>query len=157
MAELSDLLATKIYHSKREIHDCVDTGDDLSLTTTEVLYPCDCAGRNYLSGEALWDDTTSIFSNGILDSALLVKWSFTAEASVPGRKITINIVIPDAGGDIPIETIDYFIDTQNVDQAFGNSRQYYNGPEALAAGFKVTIVGDGAFTLKGRSISVVVV
>jgi hypothetical protein len=154
---IDDYLEDNIVHAKRQVHDCVDTGADLAVSTTEILYPCDCATRDYKSGDPLWDNTTSIFKNGIQDSVILVKWSFTSQSTVPGRKMTIKIVIPDPAGDIPIETVDYFIDTQNQDEFFGNSRQYYNGPEALLYGFKITIVGDGSFTLKDRSISIAVV
>jgi len=157
MPELSDILANNIIHSKRQVHDCVDTGADLALSTTEVPFPCNFAQREYKSGDPLWDVPTSIFSNGIQDSVILAKWSFTARSTSSGRKMTITVVIPDPAGDIPIEAVDYFIDTHNVDEFFGNSRQYYNGPEALLYGFKITIVGDGAFTLKARSVSIAVV
>lgn len=154
---LINYLENEIVHAKRQVHDCVDTGATLGVTTTEIDFPCDCVGREYKSGDPLWDKLTSKFSDGIQDSVILVKWSFTAQSSVPSRKMTINIVIPDPAGDIPIETVDYFIDTQNVDEFFGNSRQYYNGPEALLYGFKISIVGDGNFDLKARSISIAVV
>lgn len=157
MPSLEEYLENNIVHAKRQVHDCVDTGATLGVTTSEIPFPCDCVTRDYKSGDPLWDNTTSVFKNGIQDSVLLVKWSFTAQSTVPGRKMTINIVIPDPGGDIPIETIDYFIDTQNQDEFFGNSRQYYNGPEALLYGFKISIVGDGNFDLKARSVSIAVV
>ena len=157
MPNFTDYIAENAVATKRIIHDCVDTGADLSLTTTEVTYPCDCAGYEYKSTDlSLWDNTTGIFSDSILDSLINIKWTFIAESAQQGRKISVRVVIPDPAGEVAVYAKDYFIDTQNVEQTFSNSTIFYNASQALAYGFKFYIVGDGAFTLKYRSILAVV-
>ena len=158
MAELEDVLGANIIPGKRAVHDCGDTGTTQVLaTTTEVIYPVDCVTRDYKSGADLWDKATSIITDTVQDSVFMIKWQFTAQSAQAGRKITFRIVIPDAGGDIPVFSTDYFIDTQNVDQTFSNSTVAYNGPEADADGLKVTIEADGSTDLKARSIFVAVI
>jgi hypothetical protein len=158
MAELDDVLAENIIPAKRTIHDVHDTGATWALTLagSPYLFDVDGVGRDYKSGASLWDNSDSTFHDTIGDSALLVKWGFVAEGS-QNTEINFLIVIPDGGGDIPVFTVDYVIESGATPQPFGNSTTLYNGVDsALANGFQVYISVNGDVDVTTRSIQIIV-
>ena len=154
MPTITDVLNNNIIHAKRQIHDAVDTGADLTLLSgVTIPYPVDAAGREYKSGDVIWDKLTSEFTDSILDSVIMVKWDFVLNCSQISKILHMAIVIPDPGGDIPVYDRDYDIGSQNnTDLRFSNSTVLYNAAEALASGFRIDITPDNDMTLKARSV-----
>jgi hypothetical protein len=155
MPELADVLATNLFNRKVHIHDTADEGLTLQLDSgVEVIYPCSpVSGFEVKSDGALWDYTTGKFndSTGVLFQSINVKWSFVINVG-NAQSVTLNIVIPDAGGDIPVYQKVYTL--ASGDNALSNTTMFYLGAEALVAGFEVTLTPSVNMDIKARSILV---
>jgi hypothetical protein len=157
MAELTDILGSNLFERKVHLHTINDAGATLQLDSgVEVTYPCDPSGGfERKSNGDLWDNTNGLFSPGegaVVDSRLDVKWSFTINVG-NAQSITLNIVIPDAGGDIPVYSKTYVL--ASGDNDLSNSTIFYNGPEALVAKFKLTLTPSVNMDIKARSLLVI--
>jgi len=157
MAELSDLLETKIYHSKRQIHDCVDTGATIAMSSgVEIQYPCNCVSRDYKSGDALWFNATALIKDSIDDNEMKVKFKLTMNGPI-NTICVLKIIVPHPTfGDILIDSQDLVFYKNNIDINFTSFTLLYNGTDSEASqyGFKVTLTPGAAVDLKARSILV---
>lgn len=155
MSELSAILSTKIYPIKKLIHDCVDTGSDLSLSSgVEIDFPCDCASRDYTSGVDLWNSATSIIKDSIDDNEIKCKFKLTLNGSA-NDICAIKVVVPHPTfGDIEVDYQELVLYKNNTDTLFTVFSLLYNGTdsEAVDYGFKVTLIPSANMTLKARSV-----
>jgi hypothetical protein len=158
--ELTNILETKFIPTKKAIHDCVDTGNDLVLTSgIEVDYPVDCVGRDYKStATSLWDGLNSIIKDTIDNTEIRVKFKMILNGAV-NDICTIRIYVPHPTlGNIEIDSQDMVLYKNNIDTVFTRFTLLYNGTDSEAKdyGFKVTLTPSGNMTLKSRSILVTV-
>lgn len=155
---LQDILENNAIPTQKAIHDCVDTGNDLALLTgVEILFPCDCAERDYKNAGDKWNKTTSIIKDSIDNNAIFAKIKTTLNGAV-NTVVTINVVVPHPTlGDILVDSQDIIIDKNNIDRNKTTFLLLYNGTdsEATQYGFELRIVADGDVVLKDRSVLVV--
>jgi len=156
--ELANILETDFIPAKNCIHDCVDTGNDLVLTSgVEVELPIDCALRDYKSTTTtLWDGVNSIVKDTIDNTELRVKIKMTLNGAV-NDICTIKCVVPHPTfGDIDVDTQDIVLYKNNIDTNITRFFMLYNGTDSEAKdyGFKFTITPSGNMYLKARSILV---
>jgi hypothetical protein len=155
---LQDILEENALPIQKAIHDCVDTGADFALLAgIEVLFPCDCALRDYSNNGNKWDKATSIIKDSIDNNAIFAKIKTTLNGAV-NTIVTINVVVPHPTfGDILVDSQDIVIDKNNIDRNKTTFLLLYNGTdsEATQYGFEVRIVADAGTVLKDRSILVV--
>lgn len=155
MPELEDILEQNAIPLMRRIHDCVDTGGSLSLSGgVEVLFPIDCALRDYNSAGALWDKVTSIITDSIDNNEIKVKLRLVLNGPINSTCV-IKVVVPHPTfGDIEVDNQEIVLYRNNTDVAFTAFTLLYNGidSEATTYGFKVTLIPTSSMTLKSRSI-----
>ena len=155
---IQDLFRAVFIPSKNCIHDCIDTGNDLALSSgVEVDLPIDCVGRNYKSTTTeLWNGVNSIVKDTINNTEIRVKIKMTLNGAV-NDICTIKCVVPHPTlGDIPVDEQDIVLYKNNVDTPITRFFMLYNGADSEAKdyGFKFTITPTGNMTLKDRSILV---
>jgi len=156
--ELSDILENDFIPAKNAIHDCVDTGATLTLSSgVEVDFPCDCGARNYKSTTTtLYIPASSIVKDTINNTELRVKIKMTLNGA-SNDILVIKCFVPHPTlGDIPIDEQDVVLYKNNVDTNITRFFMLYNGTDSEAKdyGFKFTITPSGAMDLKARSILV---
>ena len=144
--------------TKRILHDCVDTGNDLVLLSgVEVDLPVDCGSRDYKSTTTeLWNPLTSLVKDTINESEIRVKIKMTLNGAV-NSICTIKCIVPHPTfGDILIDEQDIVLYKNNIDTNITRFFMLYNGidSEAKDYGFKFTLTPTADTTLKGRSILV---
>ena len=160
MGLFRDYIKTTAVPVKRFIHDCVDTGADLTLTDgVEIDFPCDCVGRDYkVDGKDLWNSATSLIKDEIDDSAILSEFNLTVNGAI-NTEVHIRIYIPNVPlGDIPVKTLIRRVQRNNIDEPIHFATLLYDAidSDAKTYGFKVKISAVGAnLTLKARSILLV--
>jgi hypothetical protein len=156
--DIRDCLEHNAIPSMRLIHDCVDTGTELALVQdAEILYPVDCAGRDYKTAENLWDSTTSIFKNHIDNGIINFKIRMTLNGAKDSNCL-VKIVVPHSTlGDIEVADKYFILHKNNLDTTFEWSSFVYMGTDAEAKtyGFKVSLIPNAGMTLKARSILVI--
>ncbi len=155
---LQTILAENFTPSKNCIHDCVDTGSTLALSSgVEVDLPIDGATRDYKSTDTvLWDGVTSIVKDTINNTELRVKLKMTLNGAVNDICVVKCVVPHPTSGDIPIDEQDIVLYKNNIDTHVTRFFMLYNGTdsEAKEYGFKFTITPSGDMDLKARSILV---
>jgi hypothetical protein len=159
MGKFRDFIKDTFVPTKRAIHDCVDTGADLTLTDgVEIDYPCDCVGRDYKStGIALWDNSTGLIKDEIDDSVILSEFNLTVNGAI-NTEVHIRFYIPNTIlGDIPVKTLVQRVSRNNIDEPIQFATIIYDATDSDAKtyGFKVKLSANGAnLTLKARSVLV---
>lgn len=157
MAEkFSNYIEANAIPTKRILHDCVDTGNDLVLSSgIEVDLPVDCGARDYKSTTTeLWNPATSLIKDTIDDSEIRVKIKMVLNGAV-NSICTIKCIVPHPTfGDILIDQQDIVLYKNNIDVDTTRFFMLYNGTdsEAKTYGFKFTITPTAEMTLKSRSI-----
>jgi len=155
---LQTILAENFTPAKNAIHDCVDTGATLALSSgIEVDLPVDCSVRDYKSTTTtLWNNATSIVKDTIDNTEIRVKIKMTLNGAV-NDICTIKCIVPHpVHGDIPIDEQDIVLYKNNIDTPTTRFFMLYNGTdsEAKTYGFKFTLTPNGSMDLKARSILV---
>jgi len=144
--------------AKNCIHDCVDTGNTLALSSgVEVDLPVDCAVRDYKSTTtALWDPLASIVKDTIDNTEIRVKVTMTLNGSINGICVVKCYVPHPVHGDILVDEQDFVLYKNNIDVRRPVYFMLYNGTdsEAKTYGFKFTITPSAGMDLKARSILV---
>ena len=155
---IQDLFRSLFIPAKNCIHDCVDTGSTLALSSgVEVDFPCDCVNRDYKSTTTeLWNPSTSIVEDTIDNTEIRVKLKMTLNGSV-NDILSIKCFVPHPTfGDIPIDEQDIVLYKNNIDTNITRFFMLYNGTDSEAKdyGFKFTITPSAGMDLKARSILV---
>jgi hypothetical protein len=158
MAEITTIMENNAIPLKRKIHDCVDTGDDLALSSgVEINLPVDCAVRDYKSTDlALWNNTTAIVKDSIDDNEIKVKLKLELNGAA-NDICQLRVFVPHPTfGDIEVDYQELVLYKNNTDTLFTTFTLLYNGTdsEATTYGFKITLTPTGNMTLKQRSILV---
>ena len=153
--QLSDALATEFFPMKRKIHDCVDTGTLLALSSgVTTLFDCDCLNRNYNPDGIIYDSATSIFKDTIVDAKLNFKIKMTLNGYADDScHIALTVPHP-TSGNILVAEHDFILYKNHTDTNFEWSSFIYNGSDSDAHlyGFKITITPSADMDLTDRSI-----
>jgi hypothetical protein len=156
---LQTILKETFIPTYRAVHDCVDTGADLTITggAGKIPFPCNCLGRNKFNVKEYWDPVTSNIIDGFEWAVLFTSFKFVLNAPVNTTfKITIEIDHP-VHGIIPIESYEIVALKNNIDIPYKINAELYNSDDSDAHiyGFDIYIESDATCTLKSRSIKVV--
>jgi hypothetical protein len=155
---IQDLFSSLFIPSKNCIHDCVDTGSTLALSSgIEVDFPCDCANRDYKSTTTeLWNPSTSIVKDTIDNTEIRVKLKMTLNGGANDILLVKCFVPHPTFGDILIDEQDIVLYKNNIDTNITRFFMLYNGTDSEAKdyGFKLTITPSAGMDLKARSILV---
>jgi len=156
MAELADIKQNNFIPQKRAIHDCVDTGADFALLdSVAVLFPCNCATRDYKSTDkTFWDKNNNLIKDTIDNAEMRVKIKAVLNGAANDIcKLSIYIPHPTLGN-IPVDEIEWVLYKNNIDTQFTGYFLLYNSTDgdAKTHGFKVAIESNGDMIMKNRSI-----
>ena len=144
--------------TKRIIHDCIDTGADLVLSSgVEVDLPINCVTRDYKSTTTeLWNGVTSLVKDSIDNSEIRCKIKMTLNGAVNSICVIKCFVPHPTFGDIVIDEQDIVLYKNNIDTNITRFFMLYNGTDSGAKeyGFKFTLTPTSDMTLSSRSILV---
>lgn len=132
--ELTNILATTAIPQKKFIHDCVDTGNTLSLTANQTtLFLCDCVARNYKSDNAvsLWFPEESLIKDTIDNTFILAEFNATLYGTKDTR-LDFLFYIPHPQGDIYVKTKNMVVHKNNTDDPLTFTTLLYNGIDSDA-------------------------
>ena len=155
--EITSCLENNFVPSKKEIHDCVDTGTTMNLIAeTPILFPCDCLGRDYKSGDALFNKVTSSFTDHIDNGIAFYKIKMTLKGQKDAILFVRIYVQHPTLGNIEFDQFDMVLHKTNIDCNLRESSFVYMGidSEAKTYGFVVEITPSANMELKARSILV---
>jgi hypothetical protein len=155
---LQDVMAENFVPAYAAVHDCVDTGNDLTIIGGDppIPFPCDSALRDKYNVKKYFDSVTGNVKDGFLWAKLLVEIAVKVNAPT-GTSFIIGIVIPHPTfGDIPVRQREFIIPKNNVDYSLDWVKPLENADdgEAHLYGYNITLWADTTCTLKARSIKV---
>lgn len=156
---LQDIFKDTFVPSYSAVHDCVDTGDNFTITggAAAVPFPCDCAARDKYNVKKYFDSATGNVKDGFLWAKMSVEIAVKINAP-SGTVFTIGITIPHPTlGAIPVRQREFIIPKNNIDYTLDWSKSLENADdgEAHLYGYNFTVWADTTCTLKARSIKVV--
>jgi hypothetical protein len=156
---LQTILKETFIPTYRAVHDCVDTGNDLTIIGGDprVKFPCDCEIRDKYNVKKYFDSTTSNIKDGNVWGVMFT--TIKAEINAPVNttiEIEIEIDHPTLGI-INIETIDLYHLKNNITIPYKIISTLYNSDDSDAHlyGFNIWISSNTTCTLKSRSIKVI--
>jgi len=160
MIGIQTLLRERHIPRKAAIHDCANTvGTQTLVAGVRTLYTNDGAAWEYTSvSTAMWDKTLSVVTDSILDSKIDITVGGVMNAPSANTLMRVELVI-DVGGtglaEIPVDERTFDITRNNVDIAEKLHFLVYNGPPALADGFKIYLTASGGTVdIKNKTILV---